>query len=374
MIRGIETEHSSEWHRDRFAEFTRYKLAGGEPTPHMRLVQWMSDGLSDREKLWRAGCYAAGYSVLTGEAIWTHWTYERFQSDPVGFEAWLRANWQGIHTRTPRRCVRTPDKFARCLFGWTAWMEQEFPRLRAAQWTDPVAEYDGWWASVSGVPFFGRYIAIRVLELMRRWNYMTAPIYDIRAIGAHSPIRCLMLLRDTERPRLQTGDPGIVNDIAAEVMAETAEQPGCGDLTHFPFAAILCEYRASYEDRKDYPGNQTDEELSYWNGKHGDYWRQRYDSQLLAARLATVPHEMLGELNGWTGRRPDVAALLRKEGIVWSDLIYDYRASSDVRQPTSRTEASRTSRSDTRPTVPTRAVPDVAGQPEEPGGQGLLWG
>lgn len=332
LIKPIENDHSAEWHAVRFPAFANAKAAIGEPTPHMRVVSWLCEGQPEQERVWRAGCYLAAYSVLSGEAIWREWPWGRFLMEPGKFPGWLKENWAGIHTRKPRRCVRTPEAFTRCINGYADWAVEEFPRLQHSTFNSPREEYDAWWASATSIPFFGRYVAIRLLELFRRWGYMKADLYDIRAVGAHSPIRCLMLLRPDAVPELSTGRAEVVDSVAQAVKRTIA-----ADMSYFTFATLLCEYRASYEDRHDYAGLQHDEELSYLNSRYGDYWRGRgCESDILKARAAIDPAECLGELQGWTGIRPEPPRWLRDDGIVWSDLSFDYKTSVLVGRPIMR--------------------------------------
>lgn len=341
-IKPIKNDHPGEWHQERFIEFARAKSAIGEPTPHMRVVDYLSRDCDTAERVWRVGAYLAAYSVITGEAIWENWSYPKASSDPTGLHHWVGANWPGFHTRKPRRCVRTPEKFNRCLAGYLSWQQTEFPRLCALSSASspelsltPMAEYDAWWDSANDIPFFGRYIAIRLLEVMRRYGHMSAHLYDIRAVGAHSPIRCLMLLRPDKVEPLMTGDAKTVDVIGSEVKA-MIEATGL-ELSWFTYATLLCEYRAGYEDGGDYAGNQHDEELEYSLGRYAKYWEaQGLRSRLYEARAAIDPHTCLGELQGWSRRRLDVAGWLRSRGVVWSDISHDYLMSVSAGQPVLR--------------------------------------
>jgi len=321
-IRPIQSDHSGEWHMEKFAEFAALKTAVGEPTPHMRLVMWLSENAGESERWWRAGCYLAGYSVLTAEAIWREWPWDRVRDEgDVDLLPWLRSNWPGVHTRTPRRMVRSPSRMTECLLGYRDWLSHYWPpwqtRILAA---NPRAEYEAWWDRAMDIPSFGRYAVIRLLELYRRWGWMKAELFDIRAIGAHSPIRCLVLLRPDRATDLYTGNSAVVDALAEEVRVAT--DPA---LNHFAYAALLCEYRSSYEDRKDYPGHQTDEELGYMTSRYMEWWQRRgFDSNLWKARAATSPAWSLGEYNGWSGVRREAGRALREFGVNWSDQRFDY--------------------------------------------------
>lgn len=350
QIKPIENDHSGAWHMEKFIEFARAKEAIGEPTPHMRVVDYMCQGVSDEEAAWRAGCYLTAYSVLTGEGIWNSWSWERVRAEPDGVLPWLEENWAGVHTRKPRRCVRTPRQFAESLLSYADWAAESLPRLieRSATYyherrelagsdlgikrSVDHTEYDEWWKSAEDIMYFGRYINIRLLELMRRRGKMQADLYDIRAVGAHSPIRCLMLLRPDRVDDLMTGAPALVDAIALEVRDELARAGT--KMSFFLFATLLCEYRASYESGGDYAGNQHDEELEYSLSRYAEYWKSTgLKSRLYEARAAIDPHECLGEIEGWSKRRLDVAGWLRSRGVVWDDTRYNYHASITKNKP-----------------------------------------
>jgi hypothetical protein len=327
-VKPIFNDRAGEWHRARFAEFCVEKAAVGEPTPHMTWVTWLTKDMPEAERLWFAGCYLDGYSVLTGEAIQREWSSERFRAERDEFLPWLKENWAGIHTRTPRRCVRTPEAFYRCLSGYFDWTQKELPELRGVYSTDPKVLYNYWWDSATAIPFYGRYLAIRLLELYRRWGYVSAPLHDIRAVGAHSPVRCLMLLRPDAIEELASGETATVDRIAAEVWDGLRAAEGLADLSAFTFATLLCEYRSAWEDRGDGAGHQTDEELEYTYSKYAQYWTDKgYTSRLFEARAATTPHEALGEIQGWVPPRKLAYSALRDHGVVWSDRHWDWFAS-----------------------------------------------
>lgn len=361
-IRPIENDHSGEWHAEKFVEFARAKAVIGEPVPHMRVVDYLCAGCSVEESMWRAGVYLAAYSVIAGEGVWNSWSWDRYwASGETEFSHWIRDNWAGMHTRKPRRMVRNWVPFSECVDSFAEWIRTDFPRLRersapggywatrreaAMQAGKQTAvdqqlaavnqeEYDEWWKSGETIRYFGRYITIRLLELCRRRGHTSADLYDIRAVGAHSPIRCLMLLRPGAVDELMTGAREPVDRIAAEVKVDLAQRGV--DMSHFLFATLLCEYRSCYEGGSDYAGNQHDEELEGSLSRYARHWESTgMKSRLYEARAAIDPHECLGELQGWQKRRTDVAGWMRSRGIVWSDLKWDYNKSVAADEPVER--------------------------------------
>lgn len=333
--RPIVTEHSDEWHREKFAEFVYQKSLVGEPSPHMNLVVELSRNAEPSEQLWRIGCYCVPYSAFTGEVLWSHWPRARAEAEPEALLPWLREHWEGIQIRRPRRCVRTPEKFARSLLSYLDWSGGHFLEANAVlKGAENREYYDGLWQASEKVDFFGRYISIRMLEVMRRLDFFSAQIYDIRAIGGWSPVRALCLFYPERTEHLLGGDAALADETSLELMGLLKSQRI--PVGFYELAACLCEYRVAYEDKNDYPSHQQDEELGYVT-KFGPYWKAKgFEGQLLDVRSKLYPHAALGELQGWTGVRKECGAALRVHGYNWSDLEYDYVATTDFSSPERR--------------------------------------
>lgn len=329
----MPSDHPAEWHHEKFVEFITYKQAVGEPSPHMTIAGHMSQGEPLAELYWRAGVYAAPYSVLTSEAIWREWPWPRAKADPDGLVAWVAKHWQGFHVRTERRMVRTPESMAKCLLSYRDWMlAGHYERLLFWQsMANDHEAYDAWYWSLrgkragEGVHNFGRYITIRVVEFMRRYAGAKAELYDIRSIGGESPVRCLSLLYPEWERQLLVDKDAKVADLLGEDLLERVQThlPLVG---HYVLAAMLCEYREAYEDHHQYPARTIDQELDYLNGPKGQYWAERgYHTEIWEARKAVIPHAALGEVTGkWSGLRHDLSRWLRDKGTNWTDTLYTY--------------------------------------------------
>lgn len=334
----IATQHTSEWHQQKIAEFTLYKSWVGEPSPHMTVAGWMSRDVDTMELIWRAGCYAAPYSILTSEAIWREWPWERVRDDPAGLEDWVRLNWLGFHIRTERRMVRTAVAMTRCLLSYRAWMLDELPGLptpNSHHWS-PKRIYAAWWDSIlgshktgqPGVHNFGRYITIRLLEFFNRYlpeMRGALELTDVRAIdpSAHSPIRCLAMLYQDHAYPLLTLVPGVADVLAERLLVDV--QKVAPATNHYVLAAMLCEYRVAYERHHQYPGRTIDQELHYQQGSAAAFWNIRgFKTDIWEARRQLFPVEALGEINGWKGIRKEPEQWLSTRGQNWSDLLYTY--------------------------------------------------
>lgn len=331
----VASDRSAEWQIEKMAEFALRKREVGEPSPHMAIVVHLTEGLPIRERLWRGGAYLNAYSVGTAQKIWESWSYDAAVADPNGLAQWIRDNWAGVHTRTERRCVRSPDNFIRAQIGVADWIQFGVRHLLTQKdlYATPEWAYDAWWKVANRIPFFGRYINIRLLEYANRlMPQLGLDLYDIRAIGGWSPIRGLSLFRPEKWGELSTGQAEPVNRIANEVLSDLRQ---FGPMSYYTFAAMLCEYREAWEDHHQYPGRTHDQELEYASSPKFAHWDEPPDA-LWNARKALFPHEALGEMNGWRSIRHDLSKVLRDHGYVWSDLRYDFSATTDFAHPVER--------------------------------------
>lgn len=341
----VASDHSPDWHYEKISEFTYLKGLIGEPSPHMKIVEFLTRGLPLAERMWRGGTYLNAYSVGTAEAFWEAWPLSHAREHPDEMVQWIHDNWAGFHTRTERRCVRTPAKFARCQMGLLDWTTHSFRRLLSEPefYKNNRSAYDFWWGSASQIPFFGRYILIRFIEYANRILPLPLDLYDIRAIGGWSPLRALTLFYPHESDVLLGHDSRAQDLIANEVYWRLRSMPGTATMSYYTYAAMLCEYREAYEDYHQYPGRTHDQELEYAESPKFDHWPKRPDD-LWFARQSLFPHEALGEIGGWTGIRHDLSRWLRERGENWSDTRYIYDGPGQY-----------------RPRLPWRAERDIAG-------------
>jgi len=318
-------ERDAAWHHEKFTEFTILKLQVGEPSPHLAIVGYLSKEQPLLRKGWYIGCYGATYCLPSAQMLWEHWSPELVNKQPDNFAAWIKENWAGIITRTERRCVRTPEKMTVCLTEYAAWLTKSFEGLPALAADGPEDYYNKVWDSVCSVKYIGRYIAIRMIEGMRRYCGIPAELYDVRSLGGWSPrITLSWMYPEMKDAILQENKQGEeAADKAARMLLEVVfdRVPG---INFYVLAAMLCEYRVAIEKGKQYPGWTLDQEPLLYD-KAKAYWGNRLEAAgLWEARAALFPHAVLGELSGWNGTRWDAARVLRDHGYNWSDLRYDY--------------------------------------------------
>ncbi len=329
-------EQTASWHHEKFTEFTKYKQEIGEPSPHLAIVGWMCQDKPVESKLWLLGCYAATYCLPTAQVLWETWKPSELIRDFPKFEGWLNKNWEGIITRQERRCVRTPRKMADCLKSYLHWMREEYPKLHSDGACSGIffegnpeeanAYYDRVWESVEGIRYFGRYINIRLVEGLRRYCDIPARLYDVRSIGGWSPKKCLAYLYPKHADKLLIDNREgniLTNRLFYKLLSRVRREVPTAD--EYVIAAMLCEFKGSYEKRHQYPGWTIDQEPLLYD-KVLSYWKDKVDTRLLwSARESLFPAEVLGEKGSrWNGTRWDLAATLRDHGYNWSDLRYDY--------------------------------------------------
>ena len=242
--KAVATDQPPDWHQAKFKEFVELKQQVGEPSPHMALAGFLTqqDNAQWNEVVWRAGVYGAPYSVLTSEAIWREWPWERMRhANRSEFRAWVERNWGGFHIRTERRMVRTPEKMTTNLLSYADWLRSGQPHgiLQSQHLYSPRENYDRWYVAVEqNVMFFGRYITIRVVEFLRRFAGADAELYDIRSIGGESPVRCLSLLYPDHSVALLEHKSRQIADSLAERLLHTVQQTQ-PHVNHYVLAAML---------------------------------------------------------------------------------------------------------------------------------------
>lgn len=317
-------ERSPDWHFEKIVEFTRLKGEIGEPSPHLAIMGYFCREQTMEERLWRLSCYAAVYCLPTAQVLWSQWPYREALHAP--WQDWLQEHWKGIVTRQERRCVRTPAKLAVCLRGALKWIDQDYNTLLLTKDSlSPTAYYEEVWDSVLNIPYFGRYIAIRFIEGLRRYCDIPATLPDMRSIGGWSPKKALSYLYPHHTEALLT-DSRESDQLADTLAAELKDRFAAAGypVDYYVLAAMLCEYRGAFENRHQYPGWTIDQEPLLYD-KVAAYWGADVATQpLWEARKALFPPDVLGEAHNWNGTRWELTKTLRDYGYNWSDKRYDY--------------------------------------------------
>jgi hypothetical protein len=318
------------FHRDNFSLFCELELDAGGPDSHMEIIGYTMGDLPAAERIWRAGCSIAPYSVGAAAAIWREWNIRRVLTEGGKLDDWVREHWRGLPIRRERRAVKSVPKLARCLREYARWAARGMARF---------ASYDEAWESVRDeVTFFGRYATIKLLETLHRYCGLEPALGDIRPRGAWSP-RLTLSYMYPEFDRELNGKSdspevlGFVNRLATDTFYRVRERVG-DRLTYFKLEVLLCNYRQALE--RKYPGRVHDSELGLFKQAEV-YWgadRLRRAVDFYGARAALFPRRCLGELRGWVGARDELN--YGDLGYMWSDVLYDFCATKqrgDFTQP-----------------------------------------
>jgi len=323
-----------------FGEFCRLKVGVNGPDVHMKAAGAVTEGLSDDERRWKLALYNCFSSVPTAAVIWARIPRERLVvADESAVMLWLEKHWRGIPVRNTRRPVRAPHRLAKCL--------QSVARFDADV---RGMSYEEAWQAADEVWSWGRYVKIKYLETLRRfmgpeYAHLEAP--NIRPNGGWSPRRMLSWLYPDVETLASTSNDRPTLD-AVNFYAANARETASGfvgrDVSFYEVEALLCNYRQNLTG-KLYPGRTIDSELEY-HGRVRRYWSADSDDPLLdpylgtadffGARARTFPTETLGEVQGWEGPRPEIFRTITEFGYIWSDVLYDFNATTDFSMPVRR--------------------------------------
>lgn len=326
---------STEQHRKFFAEFCKWEMASGGPDPQLPMVHHMATAGGDidgPEHLWRALCYIAVYNVPYGEVFWDNLHRDSPRSE---LAEWLSNGFNAglITTRTERKTVRRADWMLEYMSGAQRFVENDGAEL----WgmcadRDPYDAYEIAWTTVLKMPRVGRYTAIKLIEYMRRFMGLPVATPDIRPKDAWSPRHTLAYIFPNRHLGNRDNSPAALK-MATQTCDDTIrllEDEYDVKIDMFQLQVLLCEYRESWESKKQYPGRSLDSELKYARRAETEWG---HTSKIWAARKALFPAAHLGEIQGWDGPRKDVAECLRLRGYTWTDLKYDYKHTKDMTNP-----------------------------------------
>lgn len=322
-----------EDHWKQFKEFCKLETALKGPDPQLITLHSMCelDECHLYEEVWRAGLTMGVWNVPTAEMIWKAWPLERAMTEPEQMEDWLRTNWAGIFRRRERRCVNTVPKMTKYMQDLAAWLPKVFVM---------DFDYETYWNSVQDeIKFMGRYIALKFLEYLGRYCRVPIACPDIRADGGWSPVRSMGMMYTTMNDQIKAAPNNTEAVRIAENFASmTLKRLHIADIkiNFFELQVMLCEYRTCYEHRHQYPGRSLDEELEFATKVKGAWPEFEATTRLYEARVTTFAPVALGELNSWNAIRKELGGCLRDLGYQWTDLVYDYAATTDLTQPARR--------------------------------------
>ena len=172
-------------------------------------------------------------------------------------------------------------------------------------WQHHKTYEDLWDSSIASVKFFGRYMALKYLELLRMTARPDIVLEDLRAKHAWSPrIALAWLYPKHKEVLLDRGDNSeetiaLVERLASHLYRHLRDDYDI-TLNFFQLQVLLCNYKQTTLGRF-YPGMGLDEELEYM---------QQTRVVTSMKPLFDLRREMyrprdLGEVGGWNGIRPE---------------------------------------------------------------------
>lgn len=281
-----------------FTEFARKELALGGPDAQLALVARYVEGHTRIQQAWMAGVYCAHHTGASAFAV-----FEEFP-DPHAImrgqkklRAWLENHWDDLPLRREMRSHRMLDKRVECLRSFA-----EYTLSR--EWKNGNYE-DVWLSSIAGAKYFGRYMALKYLELLRMTTRPELVLTDLRAKAAWSPRIALAWLYPKhaevflDRHDNSPETIALVERYAAKLYRRLTEEYKI-QLNFFQLQVLLCNYKQTTLGRF-YPGMGLDEEL--------EYMRQAKSvtsmKPLFYLRRKMYAKRHLGEVGGWPGIREE---------------------------------------------------------------------
>lgn len=330
-----------EEHWKFFPEFVRWEKASGGPDPQLAMVGEMTRHMSEIDRVWASFCYIAVYNVPFGEVFWRELPWSKASNMDYGdFYHWLepKFNDKRIVTRFERRCVRRVDWMAEYMAGAVR-MTKDWERFahecrHVAHTSGHHAAYECAWKWSNSAPRIGRYVALKHVEWLRRYLDIPIATPDIRPHGAWSPRKTMGILLGDESMSNKDNSPAALhhaNEGCHELLRRLSGDHGI-HIDLFELQVVLCEYRESFEGKRQYPGRSLDSELGYVRQAE-EMWGP---SKIWETRKKIFPAQHLGELHDWDGPRKDVALALPVHRYTWSDLVYDYTLTKDIAKPVRR--------------------------------------
>ena len=317
-----------------FLEHVLLSLEINGPGSHIKIAAHLGQKLSSEDQLRLYGLYGVFYSAVTAwAALQTIPSWST--ADLLSYCAEHRS---GLPIRRERKVMRQPKQMAECMASWEVWSRVELPALLAYSGASPAETYRHGWEKLQRIRFFGRYINIRMAQLLARGLGWAGAAPGVHARGGSYLRKSVGVLYPQHAHRLAPDTPyaaSLAERLACEAydwLADKIPRPlGMSELQ-----ALICEFRQAMQHRGFYPGASYDEELEFAK-KIEDYWGDRVNlTNYWDARLELAPISTLGEHRNWDKPRINVRHTTRDYGYVWSDERYVWSPDLDAGSPAAR--------------------------------------
>lgn len=271
-----------------FAAFAEAQVATKDMDPVYPVLRYIERNMSEDEALELTLLYLAYYRLDSGlRAVDLPWFDLAARNYPCATERRGHRNPVALAAHIESMSLLR-DAFG----GWREWLEAQ-----GMTWAGVTAQAQRAHGNA-------RWAAFKLCELLQQVHDWPLKAPDIAADGATGPLYGLRLLLPSwpEEQRIASG--------GEEVLTQLRYSYGVS-LSLEEVETALCDFHALAEGRY-YVGYSIDEMLEQALSCPDVDVRSR----ILEARYATLPHEMLGELNGWEGVRRELKPVYRDTGVI----------------------------------------------------------
>lgn len=292
-----------------FVTFGAELIRSEDVDPLYPLLKWLERDMDAEQALWFTFLYMTYYNLPSAQLA--------FQWSPLPDAP--DARWNKLRIATERRnlngakVVPHVNAYLGAIRRWGS--QQAF--LQQGWGEDPIANYEAFWDTAQTVWQNGRWAAFKWAEILKKvhgWN-LAAP--DMRMEFCSGPKAGLMLLYGLDPANMPRGEGEVwtLNYYGANLRQRCA-QAGLIVPDWETLETVLCNFH-SLRDGNYYIGHDIDElqeriEHSSLSAEQR-HW-------LYVARRNALPHDYLGELNGWQGVDKAANKHYQQTGEIWSRL------------------------------------------------------
>ncbi len=304
--------------RDRFIEFARLKLAlDGSDAYIMGAVEQARTRKED--PYWAAGVFTTFYAPPSHESFMNVWSMHDVLNFTDEVQAWTIANWEDLPVSGARHTNRMgPHKCVETLVGYAKWLTKAGPETLGGNDFPLVFK-----RFIKNVPNHGRYTGLKLYETLRRLGAPFPTVTDIRPSGGRVPRRALNMIYGHNHKLDDAEHLAEANQLAHALALEIPT-------TWFNVEMLLCNFTKAVKGSY-YPGHALDRELE--RAVVCADFNPIATASLSRVRKKLYSDSCLGEFNGWSGVRKELGRCLPDHGYLWSDILYDYGATTDLAHP-----------------------------------------
>lgn len=294
-----------------FVTFGTELIRSQDVDPLYPVLKWLERDMEAEQALWFTFLYMAFYNLPSAMQAF------EWMESPKSADARITQ----LPRATERRNLRQANLLLLHMGNYEALVreagsQQSF--LQQGWGADPVANYEAFWMTAQTVYQNGRWAAFKWAEILKKvhgWN-LAAP--DMRMEFCSGPKAGLCLMYDLDQQAVdKAGESGIwkLNYCGAN-LRQACAQAGLVVPDWETLETILCNFH-SLRHGNYYIGHDIDE-LQERIEHSGLSAEQRH--WLYVARRNALPHDYLGELNGWQGVDKASKKRYQRTGEIWSRL------------------------------------------------------